>query len=90
VYYIAGMKTFNVRLPDQLAAEIVAESRIRRVPKSDVVRERLQRAGPATKSASHLDNIADLVGSVKGLPKDLSARTDVYLRETGFGRNRTR
>ena len=90
MYYIKGMKTLTVRLPEQMAAEIAAESRVRRISKSDVVRERLQNSKPTTKSASHLDEIADLIGSVKGLPRDLSSRTDFYLRETGFGRNRTR
>jgi len=39
------MKTINVRLPGPLLAEIEAESRGRRISKSDVVRERLQLAG---------------------------------------------
>ncbi|HUA64776.1 MAG TPA: CopG family transcriptional regulator [Alphaproteobacteria bacterium] len=36
------MKTLTVRLPDVLVAEIEDESRLRRVSKSDVVRERLR------------------------------------------------
>ena len=34
--------------------------------------------------------IADLVGSVGGLPPGLSRRTKAYLRTTGYGRKRTR
>jgi hypothetical protein len=34
--------------------------------------------------------IADLVGSVDGLPADLSGRRKAYLRTTGYGRKRPR
>jgi Arc/MetJ-type ribon-helix-helix transcriptional regulator len=84
------MKTLTVRLPEALAAEIEAESRCRRLSKSDVVRERLERAnavvadGDAARGA-----IADLIGSVDRLPADLSARRKHYLRATGYGRKRS-
>ena len=78
-----------MRLPGPLVAEIEAESRERNVTKSDIVRERLQqpkrRARPAALAA-----IADLVGSVDGLPTDLSASRKRYLKSTGYGRNRHR
>lgn len=85
------MKTLTVRLPEPLVAEIEAESRGRRVSKSDIVRERLQ-AAPASagQRTSSLDAIADLVGSVDGLPADLSAHKKRYLRATGYGRQRPR
>ncbi len=83
------MKTLTVRLPEPLAAEIEAESRKRRMSKSDVVRERLQRA-KAEATDDPLADIRDLIGSVDGLPSDLSARTKHYLRTTGFGRDRRR
>lgn len=51
------------------------------VRKPHTGRKRLQR------SAS---DIADLIGSVDGLPADLSARTKHYLRSTGYGRKRSR
>ena len=79
------MKTLNVRLPDPLAAEIEAESRDRQISKSDVVRERLQRA-PAQPHPDPLASIRDLIGSVDGGPPDLSARKKHYLRVWGFGR----
>jgi Arc/MetJ-type ribon-helix-helix transcriptional regulator len=83
------MKTLTVRLPETLVAEIEAESRQRRRTKSDVVRERLRRAGgPHSQRSSPA--IADLVGSVDGLPADLSERLKVYLRTTGYGRRRAR
>lgn len=80
------MKTLTVRLPEPLVAEIEAESRGRGISKSDIVRERLQVA-PRTAS---LDAIADLIGSVDGLPADLSAHKKRYLRATGYGRKRPR
>ena len=64
-YYASAMKTLTVRLPETLAAEIEAESRARRLSKSDVVRERLQRA-PAMASDDPLASIRDLIGSVDG------------------------
>ena len=85
------MKTLTVRLPERLVAEIEAESRGRRVSKSDIVRERLQAAPASTgERASSIDAIADLIGSVDGLPADLSARRKRYLRTTGYGRKRAR
>jgi hypothetical protein len=84
------MKTFVVRLPDALAAQIEAEARERRVSKSDLVRERLEN-GAGRKKSSALDAIADLIGSVEDdLPADLSSRAEHYLRATGYGKKRTR
>lgn len=84
------MKTLTVRLPEAVVAEIEAESRERRRSKSDVVRDRLSRAaGRRSRPAVH-HAIADLVGSVDGLPPDLSGRTKVYLKATGYGRKRAR
>lgn len=85
------MTTLTVRLPEALVAEIERESRGRRCSKSDIVRERLQRsAKPARHRATPLDAIADLVGSVDGLPADLSARKKRYLTSTGYGHKHTR
>lgn len=85
------MKTIVVRLPDLLAAEIEAESRKRRVSKSDVVRERLETAPRRGRKSSSLEAIADLIGSVDDdLPPNLSGRKKHYLRVTGYGHNRSR
>ncbi len=75
-----AMKTLTVRLPEALVAQIEHESRVRRVSKSDVVRERLshpQRAAPA--DSSMMDLCGDLLGSVRGLPADLSSNKKKYL-----------
>jgi Arc/MetJ-type ribon-helix-helix transcriptional regulator len=85
------MKTLTVRLPEPMIAEIEAESRGRKCSKSDVVRERLQRVvGPVRRRSHTLDAIADLIGSVDGLPTDLSARKKRYLKATGYGRKSAR
>lgn len=85
------MKTLTVRLPEALAAEIATESRRRGVSKSDVVRERLERATGGAELPSVLNDIADLIGSVDDdLPADLSARKKHYLRTLGFGRKHSR
>jgi Arc/MetJ-type ribon-helix-helix transcriptional regulator len=85
------MKTLTVRLPEVLVAQIEAESRRRKLSKSDVVRERLtgaKRARP--RRPALLDAIADIVGSVDGLRPDVSARTKKYLKSTGYGNKRAR
>ena len=84
-YYTSAMKTLTVRLPETLVAEIEAESRERRRSKSDVVRERLALV-TRPHSRPVPPAIADLVGSVDGLPVDLSRRKKSYLRATGYGR----
>ncbi len=86
------MKTLTVRLPAPLVAEIEAESRARRISKSDVVRERLRHA---PRRAEHsktgpLAAIADLIGAVGGLPSDLSTHPKRHLRTSGYGRKRPR
>lgn len=80
------MKTLTVRLPESLAADIEAESRGRKISKSDVVRERLETEPRKRRRSTSLNAIADLVGSVDGLPADLSARKKDYLRSTGYGK----
>ena len=78
----------NVRLPAAMAADIEAESQRRGLSKSDVVRERIERGSGAHK-ASAFDLVADLIGSIDGLPTDLSARTKHYLKKTGYGKAKT-
>ncbi len=85
------MKTLTVRLPEGLVAQIEAESRARRLSKSDVVRERLSaRAGASRRKTNAFDTIADLVGSVDGGPVDVSANKKRYLKAAGYGRKRPR
>jgi Arc/MetJ-type ribon-helix-helix transcriptional regulator len=84
------MKTLTVRLPEPLVADIEAESRGRKISKSDVVRERLEHAPRKRRHTSSLNAIADLIGSVDNLPANLTARKKQYLQETGYGQKRPR
>ena len=84
------MKTLTVRLPEPLVADIEAESRGRKVSKSDVVRERLELAPRKRRRTESLNAIADLIGSVDSLPADLAARKKQYLQDTGYGQKRPR
>jgi Arc/MetJ-type ribon-helix-helix transcriptional regulator len=84
------MKTLTVRLPEPLVADIEAESRGRKISKSDVVRERLERARRKRRRTASLNAIADLIGSVDGLPTDLAARKKEYLQRAGYGQKRPR
>src|SRR5437016_1152494 len=88
---INDMKTLTVRLPEPLVAEIEAESRARKISKSDIVRERLQRPKKSPRAeAASFEAIADLIGSVDNLPADLSARKKSYLTATRYGQKRAR
>jgi Arc/MetJ-type ribon-helix-helix transcriptional regulator len=84
------VKTVTVRLPEALVADLETESRERHCSKSDIVRERLTLAARSRLAASRTATIADLVGSVRGLPADLSERKKAYLKSTGYGRKRPR
>jgi Arc/MetJ-type ribon-helix-helix transcriptional regulator len=85
------MKTLTVRLPEALVAQIEAEAHRRNLTKSDVVRERLTGAqGSRREQPVLLDAVSDLLGSVDGLPRDLSARTKKHLRSTSYGDKRAR
>jgi Arc/MetJ-type ribon-helix-helix transcriptional regulator len=85
------MKTLTVRLPEALVTQIEAESRRRKLSKSDVVRERLTGSGGSRRrQPALLEAIADVIGSVDSLPRDLSARKKKYLKSTGYGDKRPR
>ncbi|HEV2327719.1 MAG TPA: CopG family transcriptional regulator [Verrucomicrobiae bacterium] len=68
------MKSLTVRLPEALVAEIEHESRSRHVSKSDGIRERLTRLRTqSVKPRTMREMIGNLIGSVSGLPADLSS-----------------
>jgi hypothetical protein len=83
------MKMLTVRLPEKLIAEIEHESKLCKISVSDVVRERLQRASELNheQKTGTLELLGDLIGSVEGLPADLSANKKSYLRSLGYGEN---
>jgi len=70
-------------------ANIEGESRRRKISKSDVVRERLDRAPRYFRAhASSFAAIADLIGSIEGLPTDLATEKKQYLRISRYGHSR--
>jgi hypothetical protein len=86
VYYVKIVQTISLKLPDDLLAQIENEAKARRVTKSSLIRESLERAlrpQPPAGSPSCYDLARDLAGSIKGLPEDL-ARNPKYME--GFGR----
>ena len=80
VLHSFGVKTLTIRLPDTLIGEIERESQLRRVTKSVVVRERLRQKHPAgIRPGTMRERLGDLIGSVRGLPADLSSNKKKYL-----------
>lgn len=85
------MQTLVIRIPDDLARELEAESKKTHLTKSEVARRRLIAAGSRSHDmSSGFDLIADLVGSVEGGPADMSARKKEYLKSNGYGKSRHR
>jgi len=82
------MKTLTIKVPDELFAEIAKAAEIRRVPKSEIARERLEgnrKAGGAS-GQTLWERMEDLVISDDSLPKDLSANK-AHLK--GYGKRHT-
>ena len=80
------MQTISLKLPDDLLAQLEREAAARRVTKSSLIRESLEKALRSQSLAgrsSCFDLARDLAGSVKGLPEDL-AENPKYME--GFGR----
>jgi Ribbon-helix-helix protein, copG family len=85
VYYSPVMRTISLKLPDDLLAQLDSEAKARRVTKSWLVRESLEKALRKQSPAgviSCYDLARDLAGTVKGLPEDL-ADNPKYME--GFG-----
>jgi len=79
------MRTISLKLPEDLLADLEREAKARRVSKSVVVRESVERAlrhRSRRGAASCWDLARDLAGMVKGLPRDL-ANNPKYME--GFG-----
>lgn len=74
-----------MKLSDELLAELAREAKARRVTRSWLVRESLEkrlREQPRGGAVSCYDLARDLAGTIKGLPKDL-ADDPKYME--GFG-----
>ena len=84
-YYPRFMRTISVKLPDHLLIQLGKEARTRRVTKSWLVRDSLEKSlheQPPAGAVSCYDLARDLAGTVKGLPKDLADNPE-YME--GFG-----
>lgn len=74
-YYFFGMNTISLKLPDHLLDLLDQTAKERHTTKSSVVRECLENSLASPKAggtASCYDLARDLVGIVKGLPRDLA------------------
>jgi predicted DNA-binding protein len=74
-YYPVIMRTISLKLPDELVAKLSRKAKARRVTKSWLVRESLEKALhelPQAGAVSCYDLARDLAGAIKGLPKDLA------------------
>ncbi|HEV8042175.1 MAG TPA: ribbon-helix-helix protein, CopG family [Bryobacteraceae bacterium] len=79
------MRTISLRLPDGLLAQLAKTAKARRVTKSSLVRESLEKVlheQPRVGAVSCYDLARDLAGTVKGLPKDL-AHNPKYMEDFG-------
>jgi predicted transcriptional regulator len=73
------MRTISLKLPDDLLLQLDSEAKARRVTKSALVRESLEKAlrkQSRAEAASCYDLARDLAGAVKGLAKDLADNPD--------------
>ncbi len=69
------MQTISLKLPDELMARLATEAATRRVTRTRIVRESLERELPRPQpdpEVSCYDLAWDLIGSVEGLPADIA------------------
>jgi hypothetical protein len=70
------MTTVTAKLPPALTSKLTAEAKARRVSKSQIIRELLEKHfqanGKRKKRPTFWEMAGDLIGSVKGGPRDLS------------------
>ena len=85
-YAFPGMKTLTIKVPDELFAEISRAAEIRKVPKSEVVRERLLAKSRTAGGGSLWDRMEDLVIGSDSLPMDLSSNKG-HLKDYGKKRS---
>ncbi len=79
------MPTISLKLPQHLVTELEREAKARRVTKSAVVRDSLEKAlhrHPSSRAATCYDLARELAGEGKGHPRDL-ATNPKYMK--GFG-----
>jgi hypothetical protein len=84
------MKSFTLRLPDELVDQLEAEAKRRKMSKADIVRERLNRSVDAPTKADWSGVLDKVVGAVNGIPYGNSRNIKAALRASGYGRKRPR
>jgi hypothetical protein len=77
------VKTLTVKLPEPLFSEISHTAKVRKVAKSVIVRERLEK--PVSLAASLWSRMEDVVMSTDTLPVDLSTHKSYF---ADYGKNR--
>jgi Arc/MetJ-type ribon-helix-helix transcriptional regulator len=84
--YHVDLRAISVKLPDDLLARLAKHARAKRVTKSSLVREGLEKVlgeeQPKTGAVSCIDLARDRAGTIKGLPRDL-ARNPNYMGSFG-------
>jgi predicted transcriptional regulator len=74
-YYGISVQTISLRLPDDLLVQLDEEAKARRMTKSRLIREGLEKvlgSKPRSRTVSCYDLARDLAGLAKGLPEDLA------------------
>jgi hypothetical protein len=84
---VLPVKTLSIKVPDALFAEIASAAQTRKIPKSEIVRERLtgKPAVARAKKSSLWSRMEDLVIREDSLPADLSSNK-AHLK--GYGKKR--
>lgn len=91
-----GLRLVQMWIPDTRTPEFVGEQGRHPLRTSRRASAALRKAWAAALApsprgyAKTIDDIADLIGSVNGLPADLSTRKKYYLKMYGYGRERSR
>jgi predicted transcriptional regulator len=79
------MTTLSLKLPDRIATRLKSEARARKSTPAKLAREVLEKGLPQCKlppSTSVYDAIKEVIGSIRGLPRDL-ATNPKYMEDFG-------
>jgi metal-responsive CopG/Arc/MetJ family transcriptional regulator len=74
-------RQISVRLPARLLQQLTRQARLRKVPRSRLIREILQSFLETGSTERPYDRVRDLVGSLAGGPPDLGERHREHLAE---------
>ena len=80
--YPSVMTSISVKLPEPLLAKLEQAAALAQVSRSELIRSTLEESLAAPVAGSCYDLIADLVGTIHGLPEDL-ATNPKYMEDFG-------